>query len=577
MFITHGEKFRKHAKLIFLLFAIVMSLSLVGYFTQTGSSSRRTVDLPTVQGKPVNAAEYQQARDAFLAQYIINTGTDAPRTPEFQDRVTQEAVLRMLLLRKARELGIHATDSEVVQHIRNQPVFLNEAKQFDPDRYRRLLIFLNNRGVSQTQFEDVMRDELVLAQLQGLVTAAAKTTPQEVNLSYAPLHEKLWVDLVEFRAVSNAAPVTVTDDEAKTFFEKNKETYRTPKQVKVRYAYFSIAEAKRSVTITESDVADYYERNKTQYAGTNNVPEPLDAVKDKVRQELLQLRADRVAQDRATELTIKLVQEPGAAKPDFVKLCSDAGVTPQETGFFSPADKPSGIQAGPQFNQSAFALTPEVPFSDPVPGEQGYYVLQYLESKPSEIPPFDQVTDKVIDELKQQKTYEATIKQGQDALVEVKKLTAAGKAFGDACAELKLKVESPAPFTLSDEKTDLPGGNRIPQATLGMATNAVSGFIPTEDGGLFFYVKDRKSADPEEFEKAKADFAQQVLQRDRQAMFSSWLAALIRSEQVNFGPLRSRERQPEPAETPETEPAQPAPPQPPTAPTTVPAPAPAKS
>jgi hypothetical protein len=115
--------------------------------------------------------------------------------------------------------------------------------------------------------------------LLGVVAAVAEA--QEAGAEELELAEHLvyvHASFNLFRAASNAAPVTVTDDEAKTFFEKNKETYRTPKQVKVRYAYFLLADAKKSVAITDADVADYYERNKTHYVDTNDVPEPLDAV-----------------------------------------------------------------------------------------------------------------------------------------------------------------------------------------------------------------------------------------------------------------------------------------------------------
>jgi len=440
-----------------------------------------------------------------------------------------------------------------------------------PEAYEQFIRRLNGLGVSEAEFEAVMRDSVTLAQLESLVEAAAKVTPQEVELAYAPLHEKLAIDLVEFHAASNAAPVAVTDDEARAFFEKNKETFRIPKQVRVRWVFFSVAEAKKSVTVADTDIADFYERNKAQYTDTNNVAKPLDAVKEEIRDTLLKNRADRRAQDRATELTVKLVQEPNAPKPDFLKLCSEFGVAPQETEFFSLSDKVAGIEAGPQFNMAAFALTPEVPFSDPVPGKDGYYVLEYLAAKPSEIPSFEQAKEKVIDELKHEKTYEATIKQGRDALAQVKKLMADGKTFDQACAELKLSIESPPPFALSDEKSTLPERSQIQPAALGMTTNTVSECLPTEDGGLFFYLKERKPPDPAEFEKAKADFTQQVLQRQRQAVFSSWISALIRSEQVNFGHLRSRERQVRPAETPEAAPEQPAPSQPAPAPAQAPA------
>jgi len=439
-----------------------------------------------------------------------------------------------------------------------------------PEAYRQFVIRLTGIGISEALFDQVMRDTVTLAKLESLVAAAAKVTPQEVELAYAPLHEKLAIDLVEFHAASNAAPVTVTDDEAKAFFEKNKETFRIPKQVNVRCVFFPVAEAKKSVTVADTDIADFYERNKTQYKDTNNVAKPLDAVREEIRDTLLKNRADRRAQDRATEMTVKLVQEPNGPMPDFLKLCSEFGVAPQETKFFGLGDKVTGVRAGPQFNMAAFALTPEVPFSDPVPGEDGYYVLEYLAAKPSVVPSFEQAKEKVIDVLKGEKTYEAMIKQGQDALAQVKKLMAKGKTFDQACAELKLVVDVPPPFTLSDEKPALPEGSQIQTVVLGMATNTVSDFLPTEEGGLFFYLKDRKPPDPAEFGKARADFTEQVLQRQRQAIFSSWISALLRSEQVDFH-LRNRERQARPEEASEAPPEQPAPSQP------APSPVPAKS
>ncbi len=518
----------------------------IALFTTTGSSTRRDTDIPTIKGKPVNIQDYDEARNAVMAQYIINTGKRPPSTLAYDDEVKQEAVMRMVMSRKAREWGITVPDSELVQEIRSQAIFYNEARQFDPERYQRFIIFLNNYGISESRFEQIMREELTISHLQGLVASAVKVTPQEVDLAYAPLHEKIWIDLVLFDASSDSTPVTVTDDEAKAFYEKNKESYRIPKQVKVRYAYFASSNTEASVKLTDSDIADFYDRSKAKYAGTNTVPKPLDAVKDQVKADLLKLRADRLAQDRATELTVKLVQEPGAARPDFAKLCGDAGVTPHETDFFGPKDKVPGIQAGAPFNQTAFSLTPDVPFSDPVPAEGGYYVLEYVASKPSEIPPFEQIKPQVVSELKLEKAYDATVKKGQDDAEQVKKLMAAGKTFVAACAELKLKPEPRGPFTISEEKPDLPSPARVQQEALGMQTNAISGFIPTDEGGLFFHLKQRTEPEASEIESNRVKFAQQVLMRDRQAMFNSWLTALIRDENVNFGTLRSREQQQQP-------------------------------
>lgn len=552
MFITHGEWLRRHAKWIMAGILIVLVPSFVALFTTTGNSTREA-DMPKINGKPVNATEYNNAFNSVVAQYIVSTGKQPPGTQEFRDNSKQEAVIRLLLLRKAKEMGINVPDNELLQEIRNQPFFLNEAKQFDPERYQRFIIFLNNFRISEPQFEQIMREQLIMAHVELVIGSAVKVTPQEVDLTYQPLHERVWIDLVNFDADSNNTPVTVTDDEASAFFGRNKESYRTPREIKVRYAYFAISNAEAAVKLTDAEVADFYDRSKDKYAGTNGIAPPLATVKDTVKTDLLKMRADRLAQDRATELTVKLVQEPGQAAPDFGKLCAEAGVIPLETDFFDLRGKVPGIdQSGTPFNQAAFALTPDVPYSDPVPGDHGYYVLQYLASKPSEIPAFDQVKTEVINELKREKLYDLTVKQAQEAAAKVKNAVAAGKTFAAACHELGLTIQSRGPITLADQKPNLPSAERIQQAALSMETNTVSEFIPTANGGLFFSLKTRKAPDSFEEESDKPKFAQEILQRDRQAVFNAWVTALVHNEGVDFGSMPSREQQ-APAETPDSD------------------------
>ena len=556
MFIAHGDWVRRNVRWVLGGILLLLIPSFIALFTTSSSSARRDSDLPSVHGKPVDVPRYEKARSAVLAQYIMNSGRQPQRTPDFDDRVKQQAVLRMVMLQKASELGIRVADDELVQQVRSQPVFHNEAKQFDQNRYRQFLIFLNNFGISEPRFEEIMREEMTLRQLETQVATAAKVTPDEVTLVFTPLHEKLSVELVEFNTENYKEPVPVTAEEAKTFYDQNLESFRRPAQVKVRYARFTLSEAKKSIKPGDDEITEFYERNKMKYTDTNNVAKPLAAVRSEVEKELLSLRADRAAGDRATELTVKLVHEPGQQKPNFSKACAEFGVQPQETDYFSLADKLPGIEAGPEFARAAFALSPDAPFSDPIAGKDAYYVLEYVDSRPSEIPPFEQVKQQAIDQVKRTRIYDATIKNGRDAYTKVKEAMTSGKSFADACAALKLKVQSPPPFTVSDEKLTLPGGGRVQQQALGMATNTVSDFIQTTAGGLFFYLKDRQPPNREEFEKDMPKYTEQLLQRNRQALVQDWVSSLVRQEQINFGRMRSPP--PQPVE-PEEAPAPPAP------------------
>ena len=346
MFIAHGEWLRKYAP---WLLAGVLLLMLPGFillFSPTGSVKNVHADVPTIAGKPANPAEFQRAKNIVLAQVLMRTGRQPARSLEFEDDLNIETIQDLVLMRKARELGIRTTDEDVVRQIRSQPAFLNEQRQFDAERYQRYMIYLNNLGITESQFEEIIRQQVILMRLRALVAAGVNVTPLELKLNYTPLHEKITIDYVEFDVADYKEPIKVTDDEARAYFEQNKESFRKPGQVKVRYVYFTLADARKSITISDDDVAEYYERNKDKYLDADKKPKPLAEVKDQVKKDLLDLRAERLAGDRATGFSVKLVHEPGTARPDFSKIAAEAGVTPKETGFFSLHDSVPGVDAG---------------------------------------------------------------------------------------------------------------------------------------------------------------------------------------------------------------------------------------
>ena len=298
-------------------------------------------------------------------------------------------------------------------------------------------------------------------------------------------------------------------------------------KVNVRYVRVPIDVAAQKVS--DEDVTQYFERNKAQF--TNDIAQ----VKDQIRDTLAKSRAQRAAGDRATELTVALVFKPDEPRPQFAKVAEKFSLPVTETGFFARGDEVPGVKAGVDFNTTAFTLTAIAPFSDPVLGTDGYYVLELVARQKSDIMPFADAKPQVLTQLKKQHELDAAVKAGQDTAKKVKDLLAAGKSFAAACAELKLTAKTAGPFTLSAEKVDVPGDIAVREATLGLPVGGVSDFIRTADGGLFFHLKDRQAPDAAQFEKDKAAMTQQVLQRNRETMWEAWLSEIWRTEQVDLG------------------------------------------
>lgn len=534
MFIAHGEWLRKYSRWILGAVLLILVPGFVVLFSTTGGSHRRQGELPLIHGKPVNPAEYQQARESAYAQLVLNTGRAPRRTPDTETQVTQETVLRLLLLEKARQLGIRVTDEQLTGYLQRLPLFADSQGRFDPERYRQTLIVLRNQGISEAAFEQLLREQLIISQLHDLVASAAKVTPAEARLHAGPLQEKVALHYVAFRVADFTNTVTVTDDEAKKYFADNQESFREPEKLKVRYALVPFAQARASITIGDDELTEYYELNKYRFKDDKGDPKPLDAVKDDLRKELLDIRAERKAGDQATELSVKLVFEPGSPRPDLAKLAAPLGATIGETGYFLADDEVPGVNAGRAFVTAAFSLSPESPFSDPVRGEDGYYVLELLDRKPSAIPAWETARPKVMDQLRRIRAYDALVKHGTELAQQIQKAVAAGTNFVAACAAQRLEVQTTKPFRLGAEPSDLPAAARVAQMAIGMTTNAVSGFVPGADGGLIFHVAERAAPEPGEIEKQQPEFASQLLQRKREALWRDWLNALWSQSQVDL-------------------------------------------
>ncbi len=527
MFIVHGSWLRKHMRWILGGLLIVLIPGFIILFTPADSRENRGRPTPKIGGQPVNRLELERAQQAILAQYLIQSGGELPRSAQFEHELRQDAVVRVVCLRKAAEFGIRTTDEELIRYIQSQPFFRNEAGQFDRQRYQQFVMRLNQLRLTEADFEDVMRQQLTVTRLQALVAAAAKATPLEVRHAYEPLHETISIEYVAFDAAAFTNAVTIRDEDVAAYYEKQSAAFRTPERVKVRYVRvpFDVA----AQTVSDQDVAQFYERNRARF--TND----LAAATAEIRAALATSRAQRAAGDRATELTVDLVFKPEEPRPDFAQRAAKYHLTPVETDYLTRTDTVAGVTAEAEFMQAAFALTERAPFSDPVPGKDGYYVIELLGRQRSEVMPLADARPQVVAQLQTQRAREAAVAAGQTAAAKVKELVAAGKKFRDACAELGLTVHAAGPFTLSTEKLEIPGDMAVREATLGVPVGGVSHLVRTPDGGVFFHLTARVAPDPAQFEKDQARMTSLVLQRNRETVWNSWLNTVLREQQVEFG------------------------------------------
>src|SRR5207244_1273933 len=99
------------------------------------------------------------------------------------------------------------------------------------------------------------------------------------------------------------------------------------------------------------------------------------------------------------------------------------------------------------FTKTAFSLTTNEPFAPTLVGQDAVYTIAYHKQIPSEIPPLDQIRDKVTADYKES---QALLKARIEGTMFSMKLTtnmAQGKTFEAACEASKVKPVTLPPFS----------------------------------------------------------------------------------------------------------------------------------
>ena len=139
--------------------------------------------------------------------------------------------------------------------------------------------------------------------------------------------------------------------------------------------------------------------------------EPLEEVKEQIRETLTEEKAWRLARRKA-EATSWDLKEKGAF-PEVGSLAADSVV--KETGYFSRGDAVGDLGQEEAFKQAVFSLEPGQR-SEVIRGKRGYYLLHVIERRPPEAPPFEDVRDRVEKQFRMEKARELASKRAEEVL-----------------------------------------------------------------------------------------------------------------------------------------------------------------
>jgi peptidyl-prolyl cis-trans isomerase D len=276
-FLQESSAFRKYfLGAILVVICISMAWYLVPSFSGQGLGVTAVPTVATVGGEQVTVSEVQkQARQMLEQQFGGRAGAQAAALlPYFTNQAAQQLISQKVLLNEADRMGLKATDADVVTFLHRgtlgQELFPN-GNFVGQEAYQG---FAEQHGMTVQQLEKVIKDDIRITKLQGLVTAGASVSDADIRQQFEKQNTKVKFDYAVLKKDDILKSLHPADAELKAFYDRNKQTYinSIPEKRQLQYVVVDTTKLMGDMQVTPQELQNYYD----QHANEFRVPEQIN-------------------------------------------------------------------------------------------------------------------------------------------------------------------------------------------------------------------------------------------------------------------------------------------------------------
>ena len=166
---------------------------------------------------------------------------------------TKKRVIEQYVLRELVKKAMPVQQSEIEQYIASKPDQLSAYRLYQKS------------GVSN-EFEKDIQVQLSYQGIEQLLHHLPIVTDLEIEEAYHRENTKAKLKFIRFRHYEYNSLAKVTDEEAKSHFELNKEKYKKSDQINLKYV-----QIKPEDFVADEQIKAYYEKTKDQYSEVTEV------------------------------------------------------------------------------------------------------------------------------------------------------------------------------------------------------------------------------------------------------------------------------------------------------------------
>ncbi len=246
---------------------------------------------------------------------------------------------------------------------------------------------------------------------------------------------------------------------------------------------------------------------------------PFDEVKESIRVNLVQNGAEKEANDIADKLSQAIRQSNKVSLDDLAKQYHLIVGETRPVAATDPLIE-LGSSQDVKVSDSIFRLR-QGDLSLPVHTDRGYLILSIKQILPAHQGSLEEVRDKVVAELKQEKASAEAHTKADELTKRVK----AGEKFDAAAKALGLEAKTSDDFARAGSISNVASGKQL-AAAFQMKPGDVGPPLNLGSNWLVYKVVDKQEPKPEDFDKQKKEITEQVLQNKRSLAFEAFRTAL---------------------------------------------------
>jgi peptidyl-prolyl cis-trans isomerase D len=242
-----------------------------------------------------------------------------------------------------------------------------------------------------------------------------------------------------------------------------------------------------------------------------------DEVKDSIRAPLMLAKADKQASDIADKLSATIRQSNKMSLDDLAKQFH---LTVGETRPVSATEPILELGNSKEVKDAIFGQRTDE-LSLPIHTDRGYLILTVRGVLPAHQGALEEVRDRVIADLKQQKSTEIARQKAED----LEKRLKAGEKFDSAARALGLDPKTSDLIARNGSIAGAASGQQL-SAAFQMKSGDVGQPLNLGTSWFVYRVADKQEPNPGDFDKQKKDLTDQVLQTKRNLAFDAFRASL---------------------------------------------------